>query len=278
MLINTSVSAIALYETDFAALKFISWDVLTLFPDSTWARADLFPWSLVTVHRNYPRPNTLSYNQLLAAAYFGYLALPADYETFCAKAEYINRHRAEAEAVALRRDKMNRESEAAQHFGLANRRAMRDLYRALNLHTKQLDFPSIKTLWKCHAYIEKATGIATPEERKAFAAGPLFLWEFMQHARKLNLSEVAFGVHGNWVLYLHYVDDCVYAYSIYPASLRLGGFEETPFPETPAEVRNALRAMAHDRHPTVPEENVFIVDFPVFELATPRSTKARQEG
>lgn len=261
--------AISLATQDYLALHHIARQVLRMFPDDIdWSANKQFDPSTICIPP-YTRPSHLTYGQIVSGAYFGYLAIPVNYRKFCEVAKRINRKRVCAAAKELRQDQMKREGDAAHEFGLPNRRAMRTLYEDLNVLTKRRGFPALDLLWKCDKYIHSTSGLATDDERSALAVGPLFLWDIVQCARNLKLKNVTFAAYERWILYLHHCDDNVLAYAINPASLRLGGFENTPLPTVSEEVRAALRALARDRYPSVPPANVYIEEFPVLEQAMP---------
>lgn len=261
--------AIKLAKHDYLALHHITRQVLRMFPEEiVWSKNNLFDPSSIWVPP-YPQPSHLTFGQIVAGAYYGYLPIPIDYRKFCDDAERINRNRTCAAAEELRRDEVRREGDAAQEFGLPNRRAVSALYENLKVLAKQHGFPTIKLLWKCQKYIQKVIGEVTEGERSALAAGPLFLWDIVQCARTINLGSVTFAAYGQWILYLRQSEDGVLAYAINPASLRIGGFENTPLPTVSEEVRAALRALARDHYPSVPPENVYFEEFPVFEQAMP---------
>jgi|GEM_PF-6686948 len=263
---DSTKNAISLHEGDPLALRHITRDVLSVFPEEVLAAfRDTFSLTSICISPISP-PKWLNYEQILSGAYFGYLAVPVDYNKFCDDADRICRKRVGTLADELRRNERLREEKAAQQFGLPGRRAMRALYETLKQLAKQRGFPTIKLIWRCQDHIDKAPGMVTEAERSALSAGPLFLWDIVQHARTKKLKNVAFAADGPWVLYLHHVDDNVLAYAINPASLRIGGFEETPFPAPSEAIRESLRAFARDRFPDVP---VFIEEFPVFEQAVP---------
>lgn len=278
-MIDSKQPAITCTLRDYRALHHVTRQVLRMFPDEiTASEKNIFGSTTIWVPV-YPPPSHLTYSEIVAGAYFGFLAIPRTYKHFCDSAKRINRNRDALDAKDLHTDEQKRESEVARQFGLSDRREMQALYQSLRKLTNELcGFPTINALWQCNDHVKETVAIASDQERAVFANGPLFLWEYMQRSREMKMANITFGVHAGWVLYLHQHEDYVLAYAVNPATLRIGGFVDIPYTAEPHGLQDALRDLASRSYPDVSPGEVYFEEFPVFEPANPHSNQARQEG
>ncbi|OOG51568.1 MULTISPECIES: hypothetical protein [unclassified Rhodanobacter] len=222
---------------------------LDIFPESLFIPAP-FSVSQLTSALNGSEP--ISLYQLLASAHFGFLPIPSSYRAFCNHAERINRFRPIWDALELLNDPLGRENEAAREFGFHNRDDLKQFYRALNELAESFGFDSFEAVWDSGNSATQGNDGTSPDEYRVYASGPAFLGEFAKRARAADMPDVTFGVHGDWVLYLHRDGDTVHAHPIDPVLLRHGGFEpHTPeFRElVPDEVIEALFELASTNYP-----------------------------
>lgn len=270
---NFDGPAIKLAADDYHVLHFITTQTLVALPESIRSPRHELSSDLIDFRDQFPLPRELSYHQVLVCAYYGYLPIAASYKAFCQHVDRINRKRTTPDAMELRQDESTREREASQEFGLNDRRATKKLYKAVDTLAEQHGFSNIEAVWRPSRHIESSLGLATPEEGKAFAPGPLFLWDAMQQSRRLGLTDVVFSAHDEWVLCVHRSDDFLFAYPIHPASMRYGGFQEQLLARTPPEdVTRALLDLAQHHFPDIPQEQVEIMVDTFHEPLLPTSS------
>jgi hypothetical protein len=259
-MLDFDVPTIKLVAGDYDVLHFITTQTLAALAEAIRTPRQQLSGDLIDFRDQYPTPTTLSCHQILVCAYHGYVPIPASYKSFCQHADRINRKRTSPAAMELRRDESTREREASQEFCLGDRRATKKLYKALDTLAEQHGFPNLEAIWRPSKHIESSPGLATPEEVKAFAPGPLFLWNAMQRSRELGLTDAVFGVHGEWVLYAHHDGNFLFAYPIRPVSMRYGGFhEQQQAGEPPQQVIRALLDLVRCHFPDIPQEQVEIM-------------------
>jgi hypothetical protein len=210
--------------------------------------------------------------QLLAGAYFGFLPLPGTYHKLYAIAERINRLRHDKdEAIRLVGDNnaQARESEAARELGLADRRSIKHLYHKLDELAETHGFESFEAIANWTKTVATCEVISSLEEQKAFATGPLFLFDFAKKAREARLANIVFSSHDGWILIAHRGDGVANLHAINPVKLwrkgftkhgvlkvSLAAFKDLP-PVMPDAVYEALLQLGNEHFQTC-EQNIVL--------------------
>lgn len=207
----------------------------------------------------------LSLTQWLACAYYGFAPLPVTYRKLCAEIERINRHREDKEEANLLMGDDNtvaRENDAAREFELADRRTLKQLYCALDEDAKVFGFDSFEAIINWNPTIGVTANDILSAEREALAAGPLFLYDVVNAARRARLSDLAIGTKSGWILIVHREnDDTANLHAINPAALWHRGFTKREVikislasftgwpPIMPDEVADALERLGRQHFP-----------------------------
>jgi hypothetical protein len=253
--------AISFTSTDYGHLTFVR-TAAHVFPKCLHARRDL-PLALINHKLEASPPEPLSFHELLVSAYFGYLPIPESIQKFRNLADQINRHRTSADADQLKRYAKQRDTEVAREFGVRSSDAMCQVYDTLDTLAQRHNFSSYKAIWEWNHHVQDSKDDLTDTERETFAAGPRYLFEFAQRARKLKHADIVFATLGEWVLYFYKGRDGVNAYPIHPASLRRSKVRDIVSAIAPDEILDALREQAQFHFPDVPKTAVCIAEIPV---------------
>lgn len=172
---------------------------------------------------------TITHQQLLACAYYGFAPLPPTYHKLCSVIERINRHRDDTEAansLAGDRNARARVNEAAREFGLTDRHSFKQLHQDLDALAKTHGFDSFEAILNWSKASPTSAGNSSAEERQALAAGPLFLHDQINKARGAKLKDLAFGTHAGWILIAHCDNDVVNLHAIDPSAMWCKGFSK----------------------------------------------------
>lgn len=204
---------------------------------------------------------------LLGAAYIGFAPLPVNYGRFMIEAERINKR--EHNPSFFLRDAVARESSALEAYELSRGEFKRLLKRLDDFAVKFGDIASYADVFNCKNVILNDPSPFAPEDREAYADGPLHLWDFAKAVNEHKLADMVFGTFQGWVVFLHLENGVVQGHAINPLAHRFGNFTTNPLidlveivnrdPNTPStiidvpvEVQQAVSAMAKQHFPERP--------------------------
>lgn len=233
---------------------------------------DRFPPALLELSRfpatdleaAFMQDGPISPEQIIVGAYFGYAPFPATYMKFVDHAERLNRQRNDKEKAAELMGKRNaaaRDGEAALGFGYADRRAIKQTYRELDELAIAYGFESFESIIDWPKGLFERTSAFSVEEHKAFASGPLFLYDLASRARSVKLPRVVFGAYNGWVLLAHVENNVATLHAFNGSDIWHKGFAPRKvircFPESlgdlpplmPEAVYDALMRLHHGHFP-----------------------------
>lgn len=178
---------------------------------------------------------------IVAAAYYGFYLLPANFPRWLDWVDRTRRIHAEDDPPRSDEGELLKQKAlqdyAARGFGFADRHAIKRFYDDLDrfLSGPRSPFVSYESVVYTKQYIDHVVPARnsplprwyrwSEEERSTYANGPAFLWDFAMHAKSGQFPDVAIEVFEGWVLVACKQEDAVDVIAYFPHDMRIGAGE-----------------------------------------------------